>query len=154
MYTIVSKSLVIKYGRVTALVMLVGYYYSDFLSWPLLFVVVALIAGWSSASAKSNEPPPAGPLNNTDKTPDKNKTKQEEQQHPKESVRDSGYCVHLGGAETGESEDEEGGPEDEGLQKVPRKQDSVEQEQEVNRFNQKQKKGFIDVWWLFDDGGQ
>jgi len=24
---------------------------------------------------------------------------------------------------------------------------------EVNRFHQKQKKGTIDVWWLFDDGG-
>lgn len=23
----------------------------------------------------------------------------------------------------------------------------------VNRFNRKQKKGTIDVWWLFDDGG-
>jgi len=24
----------------------------------------------------------------------------------------------------------------------------------VNQFSRKQKKGFIDVWWLFDDGGQ
>lgn len=23
----------------------------------------------------------------------------------------------------------------------------------MNRFNEKQKKGTIDVWWLFDDGG-
>ena len=26
--------------------------------------------------------------------------------------------------------------------------------QGVNRFIRKQKKGFIDVWWLFDDGGK
>ena len=24
---------------------------------------------------------------------------------------------------------------------------------EMNRFHRKQKKGTIDVWWLFDDGG-
>ena len=24
----------------------------------------------------------------------------------------------------------------------------------ANQFSRKQKKGFIDVWWLFDDGGQ
>ena len=23
----------------------------------------------------------------------------------------------------------------------------------INRFHRKQKKGFIDVWWMFDDGG-
>ena len=23
----------------------------------------------------------------------------------------------------------------------------------INRFRHKQKKGFVDVWWLFDDGG-
>lgn len=26
--------------------------------------------------------------------------------------------------------------------------------QAVNQFHRKQKKGFIDVWWLFDDGGK
>ena len=25
--------------------------------------------------------------------------------------------------------------------------------QNLNRFHRKQKKGTIDVWWLFDDGG-
>ena len=24
----------------------------------------------------------------------------------------------------------------------------------INRFHQRQKKGSIDVWWLFDDGGE
>jgi hypothetical protein len=25
---------------------------------------------------------------------------------------------------------------------------------QVTRFRQKQKKSFLDVWWLYDDGGQ
>lgn len=30
----------------------------------------------------------------------------------------------------------------------------IKQEQVRNRFAKKQKKGTIDVWWLFDDGGE
>ena len=26
--------------------------------------------------------------------------------------------------------------------------------QNISRFDHKQKKGFVDVWWLFDDGGK
>jgi len=26
--------------------------------------------------------------------------------------------------------------------------------QNISRFDHKQKKGFVDVWWLFDDGGR
>jgi hypothetical protein len=31
---------------------------------------------------------------------------------------------------------------------------ALKQEQFRNRFAKKQKKGTIDVWWLFDDGGK
>jgi hypothetical protein len=41
--------------------------------------------------------------------------------------------------------------------KDPEANNGAEEEappQNVSRFDHKQKKGFVDVWWLFDDGGR
>jgi hypothetical protein len=70
----------------------------------------------------------------------------------------TGDCSDAGkeGEDNSDSEDDDDG-EIEAQDKASPKESAISEEEHpaknVSRFDHKQKRGFIDVWWLFDDGG-
>jgi Solute carrier family 12 len=67
----------------------------------------------------------------------------------------------LPNADDGHKEEEDDDDDDdlEGAEEIEAQKQSCMKDvetppQNVSRFDHKQKKGFVDVWWLFDDGGK